>query len=169
MKNKPLVDWGSATLREAAWAPLSIFGFYMLGRGFQLFGKFPYLDIPVHFKRPSLMARKDSAGDRKRLKNRLFTIVAKRKFMQTRISSSPLPKRNGSPTSARPIQERLTTRAWQTRKIFLIQGRSFYTRMPAFKDMNRTFVNCINRKKASQERVDDQRKEAQSKDRPGSC
>jgi len=49
MKNRPLVDWVLATLREAAWAPLSIFGFYMLGLGFHLFGKFPYLDIPTHF------------------------------------------------------------------------------------------------------------------------
>ena len=49
MKNKPLLDWLMATLRESAWAPLSIFGFYLIGFTFHLFGRFPNLDIPVHF------------------------------------------------------------------------------------------------------------------------
>ena len=49
MKNKPFFDWLIATLREAAWAPLSIFGFYLLGLVFHIFLKFPNLDIPVHF------------------------------------------------------------------------------------------------------------------------
>jgi hypothetical protein len=49
MKNRPLLDWALATLHEAALAPLSIFGFYMLGLGFHVFAKFPSLDIPVHF------------------------------------------------------------------------------------------------------------------------
>jgi len=49
MKNKPLFDWLMATLRESAWAPLSIFGFYLVGLTFHLFGRFPNLDIPVHF------------------------------------------------------------------------------------------------------------------------
>ena len=43
-------------------------------------------------------ARKDAARDRKRLKNRLYTIVAKRKSIPIRISSLPQPERNGSPT-----------------------------------------------------------------------
>lgn len=37
------------TLREAAWAPLSVLGFYALGLAFHLFKLFPPLDIPVHF------------------------------------------------------------------------------------------------------------------------
>ena len=49
MKIKQLVDWALGTLRESAWAPLSIFGFYIVGLTFHLFGKFPNLDIPVHF------------------------------------------------------------------------------------------------------------------------
>jgi len=36
-------------LREAAWAPLSVLGFYALGLTFHLFKLFPPLDIPVHF------------------------------------------------------------------------------------------------------------------------
>ena len=44
-----LVTWIVDTLREAAWAPLSVFGFYLLGRAFQLFELFPPLDIPTHF------------------------------------------------------------------------------------------------------------------------
>jgi len=44
-----LVAWVIDTLREAAWAPLSIFGLYLLGRAFHLFQLFPPLDIPTHF------------------------------------------------------------------------------------------------------------------------
>jgi hypothetical protein len=36
-------------LREAAWAPLGVFGFYLLGRSLQLFKLYPPLDIPTHF------------------------------------------------------------------------------------------------------------------------
>jgi len=43
------MNWISATLREAAWAPLSIFGSYLLGLAFHLFKLFPPLDIPFHF------------------------------------------------------------------------------------------------------------------------
>jgi len=42
-------DWIFATLREAAWAPLSVFVSYLLGLAFQLFKLFPPLDIPFHF------------------------------------------------------------------------------------------------------------------------
>lgn len=45
----PLVKWILNTLREAAWAPLSVLGFYALGLTFRLFKLFPPLDIPVHF------------------------------------------------------------------------------------------------------------------------
>jgi hypothetical protein len=44
-----LVNWILDTLREAAWAPLSVLGFYALGLTFRLFELFPALDIPVHF------------------------------------------------------------------------------------------------------------------------
>jgi hypothetical protein len=43
------VDWIFDTLREAAWAPLTVLGFYALGLAFRLFKLFPPLDIPVHF------------------------------------------------------------------------------------------------------------------------
>ena len=43
------IDWIFATLREAAWAPLSVFIAYLLGLAFQLFKLFPPLDIPFHF------------------------------------------------------------------------------------------------------------------------
>jgi len=43
------IDWIFATLREAAWAPLSIFGSYLLALAFHLFNLFPPLDIPFHF------------------------------------------------------------------------------------------------------------------------
>jgi len=43
------IDWIFATLREAAWAPLSIFGSYLLALTFHLFNLFPPLDIPFHF------------------------------------------------------------------------------------------------------------------------
>ena len=37
------------TLRESAWAPLTVFGLYLVGRAFGLFRIFPPLDIPFHF------------------------------------------------------------------------------------------------------------------------
>jgi hypothetical protein len=43
------VNWIFDTLREAAWAPLTVLGFYVLGLTFRLFKLFPPLDIPVHF------------------------------------------------------------------------------------------------------------------------
>jgi hypothetical protein len=43
------VEWITRSLREAAWAPLSVLGFYALGLTFRLFKLFPPLDIPVHF------------------------------------------------------------------------------------------------------------------------
>ena len=50
MINKPqLSGWIVNTLREAAWAPLSVFMFYLLARSMQLFQQFPLLDIPTHF------------------------------------------------------------------------------------------------------------------------
>lgn len=50
MKNKKqLIDWGLATLREAAWAPLSVVVFYSLGLALHLFKMFPFIDMPTHF------------------------------------------------------------------------------------------------------------------------
>ena len=41
--------WVIDTLREAAWAPLSVFGFYAIGLTLGLFKSFPYFDMPTHF------------------------------------------------------------------------------------------------------------------------
>jgi len=50
MQNKSsLFDWIVTTLKQAAWAPLSIFGFYVFGLLIHLFDNFPYVDIPTHF------------------------------------------------------------------------------------------------------------------------
>ena len=43
------ITWSTNTLREAAWAPLSIFGSYLLGLALHLYKLFPLLDIPTHF------------------------------------------------------------------------------------------------------------------------
>lgn len=42
-------SWVGAVSREAAWAPLTVFGLYLIGLAFGLFKKFPPLDIPTHF------------------------------------------------------------------------------------------------------------------------
>jgi len=50
MKNKQQwIDWILVTLREAAWAPLCIVGFYIFGLAFDLYDLYPWLDIPTHF------------------------------------------------------------------------------------------------------------------------
>jgi hypothetical protein len=49
MNRQRLTTWIVETLREAAWAPLSIVAFYTIGLTFQLFELFPILDIPSHF------------------------------------------------------------------------------------------------------------------------
>jgi hypothetical protein len=46
---KQLTDWILVTLRESAWAPLSVYGFYVFGLMIDLFDRYPYLDMPVHF------------------------------------------------------------------------------------------------------------------------
>ena len=49
MKNKQnIIQWISATLRESAWAPVIVFGFYLVGLIFGLYDKFPPLDLPTH-------------------------------------------------------------------------------------------------------------------------
>lgn len=49
MRNKQVAAWVRDTLREAAWAPLGVFLFYLIARSLQLFSLFPSLDIPTHF------------------------------------------------------------------------------------------------------------------------
>jgi len=46
---KQITDWILATLRESAWAPLSVFGFYLFGVAIDLYDWYPWLDIPTHF------------------------------------------------------------------------------------------------------------------------
>jgi hypothetical protein len=48
MDKKQIVNWISITLREAAWAPLSILAFYSLGLALHLYDLFPPLDLPSH-------------------------------------------------------------------------------------------------------------------------
>jgi hypothetical protein len=48
VKNK-FTDWILSTLRESAWAPLGVVGFYVIGLAFGLFDLYPPLDIPTHF------------------------------------------------------------------------------------------------------------------------
>ena len=48
MQNK-YIDWIVATLKESAWAPLIVVGFYAVGLALHLFDMYPPLDIPTHF------------------------------------------------------------------------------------------------------------------------
>lgn len=49
MKTSPFLLWILATLRAAAWAPLAVFAFYVLGLYGNWFKLLPALDIPTHF------------------------------------------------------------------------------------------------------------------------
>ena len=49
LKTQSWSNWIFATVREAAWAPLSVFGLYWVGLMLNLFKLFPPLDIPTHF------------------------------------------------------------------------------------------------------------------------
>ncbi|HJS18192.1 MAG TPA: hypothetical protein VJ785_05565, partial [Anaerolineales bacterium] len=46
---RQLSDWILATLRESAWAPLGVIGFYIVGLALDWFDLYPPLDIPTHF------------------------------------------------------------------------------------------------------------------------
>ncbi|HJR79757.1 MAG TPA: hypothetical protein VJ821_06780 [Anaerolineales bacterium] len=46
---KQLADWIFSTLREAAWAPITVLIFYFIGRALGLYELFPPLDMPSHF------------------------------------------------------------------------------------------------------------------------
>ena len=47
-KKQQLVNWMRVTMREAAWAPLSIIAFYAIGLALHLYDLFPPLDLPSH-------------------------------------------------------------------------------------------------------------------------
>ncbi len=49
ISRKQVTDWILVTLREAAWAPLTIIGFYLLGLVFGVYDRYPPMDIPTHF------------------------------------------------------------------------------------------------------------------------
>jgi len=50
MNNHRLISkWIVVTLREAAWAPLSVVAFYVIGLALHLFVLVPNTDIPTHF------------------------------------------------------------------------------------------------------------------------
>ncbi|MEO8356581.1 MAG: hypothetical protein ABI621_11755 [Chloroflexota bacterium] len=44
-----VMNWMLVTLRESAWAPVGVFGFYLFGLLFNLYDLYPPLDIPTHF------------------------------------------------------------------------------------------------------------------------
>lgn len=47
--NQPLSNWIATTLREAAWAPISVVVIYLIGLVFGWYDFIPPLDIPTHF------------------------------------------------------------------------------------------------------------------------
>ena len=45
-----LLNWIENSLREAAWAPLLVLGLHVMAlRVFNIYERFPYLDLPMHF------------------------------------------------------------------------------------------------------------------------
>lgn len=44
-----ILNWIMTTLREAAWAPVGVILFYLIGLAFSWYDTFPPLDIPTHF------------------------------------------------------------------------------------------------------------------------
>jgi len=44
-----LFNWILTTLRDTAWAPLSVFVFYSVLKAFDMYLLYPPLDIPTHF------------------------------------------------------------------------------------------------------------------------
>ncbi len=48
ISSKQFSSWILVTLRASAWAPLSIFGFYLVGLVFHLYDLYPWLDVPTH-------------------------------------------------------------------------------------------------------------------------
>jgi hypothetical protein len=48
-KNQKLLNWVIVTLRESAWAPISVFVIYRIAKAFGAYLAYPLLDIPTHF------------------------------------------------------------------------------------------------------------------------
>lgn len=44
-----LLNWVLMTVRESAWAPLSVFVFYLVAKAFGAYLLYPPLDMPTHF------------------------------------------------------------------------------------------------------------------------
>jgi hypothetical protein len=49
MTRKNVTGWILLTLREAAWAPLTVIGLYLMGLVFGIYDRYPPMDIPTHF------------------------------------------------------------------------------------------------------------------------
>ena len=49
LNKQQIFTWAGATLREAAWAPLSVVVLYLIGLSLHLYDLFPLLDVPTHF------------------------------------------------------------------------------------------------------------------------
>lgn len=47
-RTEQLIHWIRITLREAAWAPVGVLIFYLIGRLLRLYDLFPWLDMPSH-------------------------------------------------------------------------------------------------------------------------
>ena len=48
MTRRQIGSWILVTLRQSAWAPLSVIAFYLFGLAFRLYALYPNLDIPTH-------------------------------------------------------------------------------------------------------------------------
>jgi hypothetical protein len=48
-KNQNPLNWVLVTLRESAWAPISVFVIYRIAKAFGAYLAYPPLDIPTHF------------------------------------------------------------------------------------------------------------------------
>jgi hypothetical protein len=52
-----MIQWLSATFRQAAWAPIAVFIFYAVAaKGFHAYLLYPWLDMPTHFFGGAAMA-----------------------------------------------------------------------------------------------------------------
>jgi hypothetical protein len=49
INRQKFLDWVLATVRKSAWAPLSVFVFYLVAKAFDAYLLYPPLDIPTHF------------------------------------------------------------------------------------------------------------------------
>ena len=49
MDRQKLLNWVLMTIRESAWAPLSVFVLYLAVKALGAYQAYPWLDIPTHF------------------------------------------------------------------------------------------------------------------------